>query len=199
MKTDSQHFHKFFILLLGAAFLSILAVSLAYRVLHPSLVAHIAPQGDIQKPSGMPASEMNAIGSLMRQAAENPDNPQVLMALVENLLGAGQWDAAENFAQKAIALKPDSPDPKLLYLLALAHHNKGEHAQAAEILEKLLGQSENPSARYSLAILYLHYLNKPEAGREELRKGLQIESLSPALARAMREELEKAEKNVRGN
>lgn len=192
MTTEFTLFHKTLILLLGAAFLSIIAVSLTCRILHPSLVAHISTPENIQRTNAMPASEMDVIGSLMREVARAPDNPQTLMALVENLLAAGQWDAAENFAQRAIALNPASPDPKLLYLLALAHHNKGEHSQAAEILENLLSQSENPSARYSLAILYLHYLNKPEAGREELRKGLQIKPLSPALSRAMQEELDKA-------
>lgn len=193
METESSRFQKMIIVLLGAAFLTILAVSLVYRVLHPSLVSHIATPGSLQAAPAMPDREMDAIGSLMREVARSPDNPQILLALVENLIGARQWDAAENFAQKAIALNPDTPDPKLLYLLALAHHNKEEHSQAAEILEKLLNQSENPSARYSLAILYLHYLDKPEAGKEQLRKGLQINPLSPALARAMREELDKAD------
>lgn len=189
MTIANSNLHKFLLCVLGLGFLAILATSAFQRVTSPGLSRRAG--GQVSPMPQMASGEMDAIGKLMTQAAQNPNDVNVLQALVESLLTAGQWQAAENFAQKAIALNPDNPSPRLLYLLSLAHHNKGEHAQAAEILEKLLAREENPSARYSLAILYIHYLDKPALGRAELQKGLAMPNLPPALASAMREELDK--------
>lgn len=187
--------HPLLICLLGCAFLAILGVSVAERIMRPSLTHQTMPataEAGNQSMSGMPQREMDNIGRLMREAAQHPNDLNILLRLTENLLAIGQWQAAENFGQKALELNPPKKEnDKILYLLSLAHHNKGEHAQAADILEKLLSGSENPSARYSLGILYAYYLNRPQEGLEQLKKGLETPNLSPALERAIREELGK--------
>lgn len=129
----------------------------------------------------------------MQEVAANPKDREKTISLVEALMAAGQWQGAENFAQKALALDDSSSDGRPMYLLAIIHHNKGEHAQAAELLEKTLEKGENPSARYSLGILYLHFLKRPEQGIAELRKGLAIPNLPESLRAAMQEELDKVE------
>lgn len=193
MNYDESRPHIFLIILLGAGLAIILLVSVVQRIINPSLIQkNSAPISTVSSITKTDNSEMSAIGNLMKKAAENPTDQAVLLKLVENLLAVGQWDAAENFAQKALSMNStNAPDPKLLYLLALTRHNKGEHHQAAEILEQLLSGNENASARYSLAILYLHYLNKPAEGIAQLKQGLALPNLSPSLTNAMREELEK--------
>lgn len=173
-----------FVLMLGA--------SLYKRFTQPELVLNRF--ASVQAAEAAPdMGEMDAIGRLMQEVAAHPKDKEAVLRLVESLMSMGQWESAENFAQKALALEgPDSADPRPLYLLALIHHNQGRHAQAAELLENLLEKSETAPARYSLGILYLHYLNKPQRGIEHLQKGLAAKNLSKSLEAAMREELGKA-------
>ena len=180
----------------GLGLAAMLMASLAQRFLHPDLT--INKFGHQVAEEAAPAMEgtssnMAAIGQLMAATAKNPQDRNTILQLVESLMAVGQWESAENFAQKALELdrEPDF-NPRTLYLLAIIHHNQGRHEQAAELLEKLLEKSENPSARYSLGILYLHYLHDPEAGRAQMERGLASKDLSPGLRRAMQEELEKA-------
>lgn len=186
---------RFFIILLGLCFLAMLAASLYQRFTRPSLTIHLlAGTQQQQMQEKLPPGNMETIGTLMKEVAANPGDKATTISLVEALMAAGQWQVAENFAQKALALDdPASTDTRPLYLLAVIHHNKGEHAQAAELLEKTLQKGENPSARYSLGILYLHFLKKPEQGIGELRKGLTLPGLPESLRAAMQEELDKAE------
>lgn len=170
---------------LALCLLAMLGASLWQRFTSPSLT--------ISRVAGMNPSEgRSEIGALMEQAGKNPNDRAVLLRLVEQLMAIGQWQGAENFAHRALNLDPARPDSRAMYLLAVIHHNQGRHREAAELLEKLLAREENPSARYSLGILYLHFLNNPEAGIAQMNKGLQNRETAPALAAAMREELEKA-------
>lgn len=186
--TTDQPRQGVFIALFAICFIAILAASLIQRIQHPDLI-HKRESNVAQAPA---MGNMAAIGELMRQAAQEPANRDVLLKLVESLMAVGEWQSAENFAQKVLALDPpDQPDSKALYLLAIAHHNKGEHQQAAELLEKLLERADDPAARYGLGILNIYFLGNPEAGAGHLRKGLALPNLSKGLKDAMREELEK--------
>lgn len=179
---------KLLILSLGICLFFMLSVSIWQRFHHPRLT--------VVRMEGKEATQneiMAGIGKYMEAAARNPQDRETLLALVENLLAIGQFESAENFAQKALALdKAGEEDSRALYLLAVAHHNQGRHAEAADLLEKLLARSNNPSARYSLGILYIHYLHKPLLGIEHLEKGLQAPNLSPALAKTIGDELASA-------
>lgn len=186
---------KTVILLLGAALMAILLASLLQRFAHPDLtingvVMERAPdKGELTNDT----RQMDAIGELMRAVAQNPKDGSTLLRLVEALMAVGQWQSAENFAHKALELdSAENQNPRALYLLALIHHNMGRQEQAAELLEKLLEKSENPSARYSLGILYLHYLNNPAKGIEQLQKGLAVPDAPQSLKTAIAEELRKA-------
>lgn len=176
------------LLLLALGLFGILATSLYQRFANPSLTVNgMAQTAPARQDS------MSDIGRLMRLVASNPHDRKVLQHLVELLMAHGHWGEAENFAQRALALDPaDKPDPQTLYLLAIIHHNMGRHKEAAELLEKSLAQAENPSARYALGMLYLHFLNEPAAGIKQLEKALVIENLPPGMTTAIRDELGQA-------
>lgn len=176
------------LILLGLGYLVILLASLYQRFSHPSLTVSHFPSA----PEPQPAA-MAGIGDLMQAVAANPNDKQAILKLTQSLIAIGQWESAENFAQKALSLdKPDNPDPVAAYLLAVIHHNQGRNNEAAELLEKILTKGDNPQARYNLGILYIHFLDQPTRGIEHLEKGIQNSEAAPSLIKAMREELARA-------
>lgn len=176
------------LLLLALGLFGILATSLYQRFANPSLTINGMSSASPER-----QDSMTDIGRLMRLAANNPHDKNVLRHLVELLMAHGHWADAENFAQRALALDPaDKPDPQTLYLLAIIHHNMERHKEAAELLEKSLAYAESPSARYALGMLYIHFLNKLAAGINQLEKALVIQDLPPGMTAAIRDELAQA-------
>ena len=79
------------IILLGLSLVVMLAVSLKERFESPGLTEQRQPRAV--------AAQDNAaqqIGQLMRQVAENPNDGTAMIHLVEHLIGAQNWEAAEN-------------------------------------------------------------------------------------------------------
>lgn len=188
MTSKLDHRQLIVVIFVALCLLAMLGASLWHRFSNPGLTVSRFAQGKSEEAA--PADRnMVAIGQLMEVVARNPHDIQALLRLTESLMAAGQWEGAENFAQKALA--EPGENPKAMYLLAVIHHNQGRHKDAAELLEKLLEKEDNPSARYSLGILYIHFLNMPEAGRKQLTLGLSSDGASPSLVQAMQEELGK--------
>lgn len=173
------------VLLLALAFTVMLAVSLMERFQNPQLTVHV--QHD-QPPTA--DADGHDIGSLMQQAAQDPGNLNVLLHLVEALIGAQNWQAAETFAQRAVTMDVNNPRP--LYLLGIVKHNMGQHKEAAEALEKVLALRDDASVRYSLGVLYIYFLKDVPRGVEHLSAGLHDPKASEELKRGLRDELEKA-------
>lgn len=185
---------RFILAMLGAGFAAILLASLWQRFMHPSLVMHrFESSAGEERAAG--AQFENSIGALMENVAKRPQDRKLLVRLVEALMANGQWAAAEYFAQRLLGMDtPDKENPQTLFLLGAINHNQGRHAQAAELFEKLLSRKEDPSVRYSLGILYLHFLKKPGEGIDQFKKALAAPELSSGLAGAIRDELAAAMK-----
>ena len=149
------------IILLGLGLVVMLAVSLKERFESPGLTEQRQPRA-----AAAQDSEAQQIGKLMRQVAENPNDGTAMVHLVEHLIGAQNWEAAETFAQRAVTL--DTGNSKPLYLLGVIMHNQGRNKEAAEALEKVLAIKDEASVRYSLGVLYIHYLEDPAKGVEHL-------------------------------
>lgn len=161
---------------------AIVLISLACRIANPSLIetGHIAAPG--------PA--MSDIGQLMNEAARNPKDANILLRVAERLLAEGQNGAAEEFTRRALAL--EERNPHALHLLGVISHQAGKHEEAAGYLEKSATHGDNPATRYSLGVLYLHFLHDQNRGIDNLRKGLALPNVSPDLRKAMQDELAKA-------
>ena len=178
------------VVLVGLGLAAMLATSLLEQASHVS-VREVAPQHQHSEAAqqgmgNMPG--MGEIGSLMEQAAKDPNNPALLTRMAESLMHSQNWDAAATFAQRAIAVSPTDPHP--LYLLGIIRHSQGRHQEAAAILEQVLQLKADPSVRYSLGVLYLHYLRDSKRGLAYLSEALHDPATSKELAQAIRKELE---------
>jgi cytochrome c-type biogenesis protein CcmH/NrfG len=176
------------LLFLTFAFLGMAAVSLWQRVMQPDLVV---PSQSRQMRAGRdetPPDNMKEIGQLMQQIKNNPGDAAAMIHLAEHFAADKNWAAAENFLRKAVVAAPGNPHP--LYLLGEALHNRGEHAEAADCLERVVSLRDEPSVRYSLGVLYIHHLRDPARGGQHLRAALAQPGLPDALARSIRTELD---------
>ena len=178
---------RILIILLAAAFCIMLFASLKARIQNPHLTVAARPQ---QGMAGSEAGEdAQTVGKLMRQVAENPQDIGALIHLIEHLVSAQNWDAAETFAQRAVTM--DVGNSKPLYLLGVIQHNQGRHKEAAEALERVVKIKDEASVRYSLGVLYIYFLEDPKRGVEHLLAGLKDTAASKELMAAMQQEIEK--------
>lgn len=180
---------------LAIALVAMLAASLAERFTSTGLTVRHTHEPVAQAPA--PATD--EVGRLMQEVSKDPGNKGALVEIAERLMSMGSWDGAESFATRALALDPR--DARTRYLLGVIRHNQGKHAEAAKLLEEALKDGESAPMRYSLGVLYLHYLNDPARGVEYLSRALHAPDADESLRQSIREELEKAplpEKQVRG-
>lgn len=179
------------ILVVALGLVLMLASTLWQRLDNPHLVKEIGPRGETGQSGGGGMGGMNPeLGKLMQQVSENPNDFKTLVHLSEHLVNDQQWDAAETFAQRAMTVNPGDAQPA--YLLGVILHNKGRHQEAAEALETVVKLKDEASVRYSLGVLYIHYLGNTPKGVEHLSAGLHDPKAPEALKAQMREELEKA-------
>ena len=179
---------RILLLLLAFAFLGMTAVSLWQRIMQPDL---LVPADTRQQRAGRdeaPAGDMNDIARLMQQIKNNPGDVAAMIHLSEHFVEEKNWEAAENFLRRAVVAAPGNPQP--LYLLGVVLHNRGNHAEAAVCLERVVSLRDEPSVRYSLGVLYLHYLQNPAGGVSHLRAALVQPGLPDDLAGLIRTELD---------
>lgn len=186
-ETPSRLFSaRIIIVVLGLGLAVMLAASLKERFENPHLSVAVEPRPVMSDAAG---ADAQSIGALMRKVAANPQDVDALVHLVEHLVAAQNWQAAETFAQRAVAL--DSANPAPLYLLGVILHNQERHKEAAETLESVLKLKDEASVRYSLGVLYAYFLQEPAKGREHLAAGLADPAGSEELKASIRQELEK--------
>ena len=178
---------RILIILLAAALTIMLFASLKARIQNPHLTVAARPQQGMA--GGEAGEDAQTVGKLMREVAENPQNLGALVHLIEHLVTAQNWDAAETFAQRAVTM--DVSNPKPLYLLGVIQHNQGRNKEAAESLERVVKIKDEASVRYSLGVLYIYFLEDPKRGVEHLRAGLNDATASAELKAAIQQELEK--------
>ena len=174
------------IISLGIALVAMLAASLAERFTSTGLTVRHTHEPSAQAP--VPGTD--EVGRLMQEVAKDPGNKAALVEIAERLMTMGSWDGAESFATRALALDPR--DGRTRYLLGVIRHNQGKHAEAAKLLEEALKDKDSAAMRYSLGVLYLHYLNEPARGVEHLTEALHAPDADESLRQAIRDELEKA-------
>lgn len=180
--TESGSIQKILIVGLLFFFAVIVLTTIGRRIAAPSLIMVRAPQ------MAAPESDM---ARLMKEAAARPGDARVLVKLAGELLARGEMDAASDFARRA--LKIDAQNASALHLAGVIKHREGKHAEAAAFMEKSLASAENAPTRYSLGVLYSHFLNDRQKGIENFKKGLRDSNLTPGLRQELEKELAKLE------
>ena len=176
------------LLFLALAFAGMTAASLWQRIAQPDL---LVPSGVRQMGAAQDEAhtgDREEIGRLMLRVQQNPGDADAMFHLAEHFVQDENWTAAEHFLRKAVVAAPGNP--QALYLLGVVLHNQGHHAEAASCLERVMDLRDEPSVRYSLGVLYIHYLQDPERGGRYLRAALGQAGLPDGLAKLIREELD---------
>lgn len=178
---------RLLLIFLGICLAAMLLVSLTQRFLNPRLVVPSQSSGmeAAQAGSGVDAQ----IGALMQKLGENPNDVETMLHLVQHLITIENWQAAETFAQRAVAL--DVLNDKALYLLGYIKHNQNQNKDAALLLEKALAIRDDPNVRYSLGMIYIYFLNDAERGYTHLETALKAPGIDADLRTRIDEELKK--------
>jgi tetratricopeptide (TPR) repeat protein len=176
---------------LAGIVLLLCATAVGYRFLHPDLLTPLPPPTENAAPHA-PAGMMNErVVGFMQQLQVDPDDMPALLGLTEHFLHLQDWKSAERFARRAATVTPD--DIRSHYLLSMALHGLERNEEAAASLERLLQLKEETALRYSLAILYAHYLNDKQKAIAHLRRGLADPAAPDRLKADLAEELAKLE------
>ncbi len=177
--------------LLSAALVSMLLASMMERLRGEPLIIKGETTSSTESDAANPMADlMSEIGRHMEELRENPNDYDMLVHTSDLLIQTEQWDAAESFLQRAIAIDATKAQPH--YLLGMVFHSKEMHNEAAASLEKVVAINDDPSARYSLGVLYLYYLKDAKRGLEHLEKAMQAPNVTPELRSAIEEEIQKA-------
>lgn len=176
---------RLLLIFLGCCFAAMLVVSLMQRFLHPQLVVPAQTAGSAQADSSMDGQ----IGALMQKLGENPNDVETMLHLVQHLITIENWQAAETFAQRAVAL--DALNDKALYLLGYIKHNQNQNRDAALLLEKALAVKDDAHIRYSLGMIYIYFLNDAERGYNHLEAALKAPGVDDDVRARIEEELKK--------
>lgn len=182
------------ILILAVGLIAMLVVSLVERFKNPQITTVVQPI-NTDMDSGQASSGVSAhIASLMQEVGKKPDDPDLLVHLADALMQQQNWDAAANFAERAMTIDLKNPQP--IYQLGVIRHNQGRHSEAAELLERVVPMEDTASVRYSLGVLYLHFLADSRRAASHLEAGLKDGKASQELLDAIRAELDKAVRSV---
>ncbi len=178
---------RLLLIFLGICFAAMLIVSLTQRFLNPRLVvpSRSSDMETAQADTGMDGQ----IGALMQKLGENPNDVETMLHLVQHLITIKNWQAAETFAQRALAL--DVLNDKALYLLGFIKHNLDQNKDAALLLEKALAVKDDPHVRYSLGMLYIYFLNDADRGYTHLETALKSAGADDSLRGRIEDELKK--------
>ena len=133
---------------------------------------------------GRPAALLKAEALIASQMASHPDDPDWLQAAGRADLLEGKYDAAVESLQRALELRPDSPE--VLLDLGTAHFQRAQsedrqedYGAAFEYLSKALTlQPENTTALFNRAIVAEHQFLYRQA-LEDWEHYLKLDSTSP--------------------
>ena len=182
--------------------------SVAYRLGDHPLTrssAHLGAPGAAPSASGtapapspaMPASQPGETSAIapdqadtivaMQKLRANPDDVDTLLELAELFMRRDDPKNAQEFINRALVAAPGDARPS--YYQALLDAGQGRFAEAAEAMTRSLRLQDNPSVRYSLAVVYRYHLHDEARAREQLDAALGSPALSEELRALIEQEM----------
>ncbi len=137
------------------------------------------------------------IGQHMEELKKDPKNYSTLVHTADLLIQSEQWEAAESFLKRAIAIDNAKSEP--YSLLAVALHNQEKNQEAVQALEKEVSMNNSPIARYNLTMLYIHFLDDQVKGKMHLLEALKSSELSEEVRTSLEDELKKLEEQKKND
>ncbi len=187
---------KYILAIMAFTLIVMLGVAFMQRLSGEPLVVQGSTGGGAQNEEQNPmAAVMAEIGKHMEELRENPNDYDTLVHTSDLLVQTEQWEAAESFLRRAIAIDASKAQPH--YLLGIVLHNNEKHEEAAASLEKVVAINADPSAMYSLGVLYIYYLNDAPRGLAHLEKALENKNLAADLRAAMEAEVKKVREGAK--
>lgn len=167
------------IIIVGA--LSIICGTTSYFIEHPTLTMHIEQQeaSAIQQDKNITNASQTDLLTLTQKLQANPNDARILLELSKYFIELCEWKQAEYFLLHALIVEPNNPD--ILYLLGITQYNQEEYIDAVNSFKKVLIIEPDPSAQYSLGLLYLYYLDKKNQGLQYLQQVIDNPKSTPEM------------------
>lgn len=148
-----------------------------------------AMQAMMEKMGGPQADpRQNVVVERMQRLQADPNDVDALLDLADVFMSENA-DSARGFLNRAMVAAPNDARPS--YYMGVLHTQQGEFAEAETAMLRSLTMLDNPSTRYSLAILYRYHLNREDDARAQLSAALQSPTITAELRPLVEEELAK--------
>ncbi len=146
------------------------------------------PSADSGKVSSAPAEADPGLMEAMRRMQENANDVDALLEAARIFYDDGKTEQAMSLAQKAAITAPSDHRPPYLMGVLLAGQKKWD--EAVRNLERSIAIKDDPSARYSAAVIYRYHLKQEDKAKSYFDMASRLCD-DTALAAAIKAELEK--------
>jgi cytochrome c-type biogenesis protein CcmH/NrfG len=166
------------------ALLLLVGYSVVYRVDHPSLTVHRHDAQSVDQ-----EDMMAMVGQLMQRLEHDSEDITALHGLGQAFMRMEAWSEAQRFWMRLLTLEPDNTAAR--QHLAICLFRLQEYRAAAEELQHVLTiEPDNGNALFNLGILYAHYLQDADQGREYFERIIELPDAGTELKEQAREQLE---------
>jgi len=146
------------------------------------------PAGKTAAESAPPAEADPGLMEAMRRMQENANDVDALLEAARIFYDEGKTEPAMSLAQKAAITAPSDHRPPYFMGVVLAAEKKWD--EAVRQLERSISIRDDPSARYSAAVIYRYHLKQEDKAKTYFDTASRL-CEDPALAAAIKAELEK--------
>lgn len=171
--------------------LAVFGGSFVYRMERPSLEVHqkksqAAMPGAMDQAMNGPMKEVMA---LMQKLQDNPDDPDLQLAMAEKFMAMGSFERAKVFLDKVSKVRPDDPDVRNAMGVTLYNLKDLDGAKAA--FEGILARdAADYRALFNLALLNKYALNQPDKAAEGFKAVIASPQADPETKATAQKELE---------
>ena len=182
-----------------------LLVSLAYRLGSHPLTRTAAAPTVASAPTMPPAGASAASGTggdagaatpkqaatiaAMQKLQADPNDVDALLELADLFMRQNSPESAQGFINRALVAAPGDARPS--YYQGVLDARQGKYPEAAEAMTRSLRLQDNPTVRYSLAVVYRYHLNDDAKAKEQLEAARANPDLPPDLRALVEQELAK--------